>query len=180
MRVLIPLAEGFEEIEFTTIVDILRRAGLDVVTAGLKPGLVEGRSKVKVMPDAALDDVRLANFDAIVLPGGSPGFVNLGNDERVIKAVQEMDKAGKYVAAICGAPSVLIKAGVLEGRRATVHPAGVDELASCAQYVDERVVVDGKMVTSKAAGTAMEFALKLVEVLAGEDKVKKIQEDVLA
>jgi 4-methyl-5(b-hydroxyethyl)-thiazole monophosphate biosynthesis len=180
MKVLIPLAQGFEEIEFTTAVDILRRAGIDVVIAGLKPGLTEGRSKVKVMPDTTLDDVKLDDFDAIVLPGGSPGFVNLGNDSRVIKAVQDMDKAGKYVAAICGAPSVLVKAGVINGRRATIHPAGKDEVASCAQYVDERVVVDGKMITSKAAGTAMEFALKLVEILAGKEAVEKIKEDTLA
>jgi protein deglycase len=180
MKVLIPLAEGFEEIEFVTVVDILRRAEIEVITASLKSGPVQGRSKIKIMPDASLDDITLADFDAIVLPGGFPGFVNLGNDKRIIKAVQEMDEAGKCVAAICSAPSVLIKAGILKGRRATVHPAGKAELTSCAQYVDDNVVVDGNMVTSKAAGTAMEFALALVEVLGGVEKVEKIREDVLA
>jgi len=176
MRVLIPLAEGFEEIEFITIVDVLRRAELEVVVAGLKLGLVEGSHKVKVMPDNYLDKVEPNSFDAIVLPGGYPGFVNLGEDDRVLKIIQGFDKSGKYVAAICGAPSVLIKAGIMEGRKATVHPAGRAQLTSCAHYVDDRVVVDGKLVTSKAAGTAMEFALKLVEVLAGMEKMKMIRD----
>ena len=181
MKVLVPLAQGFEEIEALTVVDILRRADIEVVMAGLSPGPIAGSHSVRVLPDALLDDVMYSEFDAIVLPGGAPGFINLGKDERVLKIARDMDRSGKCVAAICAAPSVLIKAGVLkEGRKATVNPVGKDEVAACACYVDDRVAVDRNLVTSKSPGTAMEFALKLVEILAGEDKAKIIAQTVIA
>lgn len=179
MKVLVPLAEGFEEIEFTAIVDILRRAGINVTIAGLKQGLIEGARNVKVMPDTTIDKINAADFDAIVLPGGNPGFVNLGKDQRVLRLIQEMDKAGKYICAICGAPSVLSKAGVIKGRKATIYP-GIAEMLRDATHVNERVVVDGKLITSQGPGTALEFALKLVEALAGEEKTKKIKAETLA
>ncbi|HII06260.1 MAG TPA: DJ-1/PfpI family protein, partial [Methanotrichaceae archaeon] len=138
MKVVVPLAEGFEEIEFVTIVDILRRAEVEVVTASLEKrmrkgkgkgkekgeekekeiGTVAGSHQIKIVPDAVIDEIDPEKFDAVVLPGGFPGFVNLGEDERVLDLVRRMDKAGKYVAAICGGPSVLIKAGVVEGKKA--------------------------------------------------------------
>ncbi len=180
MKILIPMADGFEEIEFVTVADILRRAGLDVVTAGLKEGLIVGSHKIKMMPDTTLDRIRPEEFDAVVLPGGAPGFINLKNDERVLKVLQNMNKAGKYVCAICGAPSVLIRAGVLEGRKATVSPAGREEMKASTEYVDERVVADRKLITSQSPGTAMEFALKLVETFAGPEKMKEIKKQMLA
>jgi 4-methyl-5(b-hydroxyethyl)-thiazole monophosphate biosynthesis len=187
MKVVVPMAEGFEEIEFVTIVDILRRAEVEVVTASLgerkgpgqEIGTVEGSHGLKVVPDAAIDDIDPEEFDAVVLPGGFPGFVTLGNDERVLDLVRRMDGAGKYVAAICGAPSVLIKAGVVEGKRATIHPAGRKDLRD-DQYVDDRVIVSGKLITSKAAGTAMEFALRLVGEFVGEERMRKLAEEILA
>ncbi len=136
MRILIPLANGFEEIEAINVIDILRRADVEVVTAGLKDGLVEGSHKVLVLPDTSLDNIDFRDFDGLVLPGGAPGFVNLGNDERILKMAREMDQAGKYVAAICAAPSVLIKAGVLQGRKATVSPSGKAQVAACADFSD--------------------------------------------
>ena len=168
MRVLIPLANGFEEIEAINVIDILRRADVEVVTAGLKEGLVEGSHKVLVLPDTSLDNIDFRDFDGLVLPGGAPGFVNLGNDERILKMAKEMDRAGKYVAAICAAPSVLIKAGVLQGRKATVSPSGKAQVAACAEFSEDRVVVDKNLITSRSPGTALEFALKLVEVLMGQ------------
>lgn len=179
MKVVVLLAEGFEEIEFVTIVDLLRRAGVQTVTAGLKEGLIEGSHGIKMLPDVSLDQIDSRDFDALALPGGYPGFVNLGEDRRVINLVQEMDRAGKYVTAICGAPSVLIKAGVTEGRKATINPAGRGQLSS-EQYNGDRVVVDGKMITSQAVGTAMEFALTLVEVFAGKEASKKLKSEILA
>ncbi|MCL0047886.1 DJ-1/PfpI family protein [Dehalococcoidia bacterium] len=179
MRVLVPLVEGFEEIEFSTIVDILRRAELEVITAGLKEGVIDGSHGVKVIPDTLIDRVSAGDFDVIVLPGGYPGFVNLGKDERVLELVREMHGKNKYVAAICGAPSVLSKAGILEGRKATIHP-GVKDMLSGAQHVDERVVVDGRIITSQGPGTAMEFSMKLVEVLVGKPRVEQINGEVLA
>ncbi|MHC1567384.1 MAG: DJ-1 family glyoxalase III [Candidatus Syntropharchaeia archaeon] len=179
MKVFVPLAEGFEEIEFSTIVDILRRAEADVTTVGLKENPIEGSHGVKVFADISIDNLKPEEFDAIVLPGGYPGFVNLGEDQRVLDLVKKMYEDGKYVAAICGAPSVLSKAGILEGKKATIHPAVVDMLTS-GEHVDERVVVDGKIITSMAPGSAMEFAMKLVEIFFGKEKVEAVNEEVLA
>lgn len=179
-RVLVPLAEGFEEIEAVNVIDILRRAGIDVVTAGLKDGLATGSHKIAVLPDTGLNKIDFRDFDGLVLPGGAPGFVNLGNDERILNMAREMDRAGKVVAAICAAPSVLIKAGVLQGRRATVSPSGKAQVQACADFSEERVVVDKNLVTSRAPGTALEFALKLVEVLAGREKMEEIRVQTLA
>ncbi|HOV82796.1 MAG TPA: DJ-1/PfpI family protein [Methanothrix sp.] len=180
VRVLVPLAEGFEEIEAVNVIDILRRAGIEVVTAGLKDGMVTGSHKITVQPDTDLNKIDFRDFDGLVLPGGAPGFINLGNDERILNMAREMDRAEKLVAAICAAPSVLIKAGVLQGRRATVSPSGRAEVQACADFSEERVVVDRNLVTSRAPGTALEFALKLVEVLAGREKMEEIRAQTLA
>jgi 4-methyl-5(b-hydroxyethyl)-thiazole monophosphate biosynthesis len=179
MKIIVPLAEGFEEIEFSTIVDILRRAGADVITAGLKEGAIEGRSGIKMIPDFSIDKINPDEFDVVVLPGGSPGFINLGNDERVINLVRELYRKDKYVTAICGAPSVLSKAGVLKKRKATIYP-GCKEMLGDAKYLDERVVIDGKIITSQGPGTAMEFSMKLVEVLFGREKMEEVNGEVLA
>jgi 4-methyl-5(b-hydroxyethyl)-thiazole monophosphate biosynthesis len=187
VKVVVPMAEGFEEIEFVTIVDILRRAEVEVVTAclderkvpGQEIGAVEGSHGIKFVPDAAIDEIDPEEFDAIILPGGFPGFVTLGEDERVLDLIRRMNGAGKHIAAICGAPSVLVKAGIIEGKKATIHPAGRKDLTD-DQYVDDRVVVSGKLITSKAAGTAMEFALRLVGELIGEERMRKLAEEILA
>ena len=168
------------QIEAITVIDFLRRADIEVVVAGLKDGLIEGAHKVKVQPDASLDRLDPGEFDGLVLPGGFPGYVNLEKDDRILNIVKQMNTTGKCVAAICCAPSVLIKAGILQGKRATVSPSGKANVAACAQYSEDRVVVDGNLVTSRSPGTAMEFALKLVEVLAGEGKMKQIRAQTLA
>lgn len=180
MRILVPLANGFEEIEAINVIDILRRGEVDVVTAGLKEGLVEGSHKIKVLPDTTLDKIDYRDFDGLVLPGGAPGFINLGNDERILNMIRKMDKAGKIVAAICAAPSVLIKAGVLQGRKATVSPSGKAQVEACASFSEKRVEVDGNLVTSRSPGTALEFALKLVELLAGKEKMMLVKAQTLA
>jgi 4-methyl-5(b-hydroxyethyl)-thiazole monophosphate biosynthesis len=180
MKILMPLAEGFEEIEAIIAVDILRRADIEIVVAGLKEGLVEGAHKIKMLPDTHLDKINQSEFDGIILPGGSPGFINLGNDDRILRMIRQMNKDGKYIAAICAAPSVLIKAGIMAGRKATVSPSGKAQMQACARYSEERVVVDGNLITSQSPGTAMEFALKLVEVLAGEEKMLQIKAQTIA
>ncbi len=179
-KVIMPLAEGFEEIEAVNVIDILRRADIDVVTASLKDGMVTGSHKIAVQPDTSLNKIDFKDYDGLVLPGGAPGFVNLGNDERVLNMAREMDREGKIVAAICAAPSVLIKAGVLQGRRATVSPSGKAAVQACADFSEDRVVVDGNLVTSRSPGTALEFALKLVEVLAGREKMDLVKAQTLA
>ncbi len=110
MKAIVPLAEGFEETEFVTVVDILRRAEVEVITASLIGEIVTGAHSIKILADASLQSIDPMIFDAIILPGGFPGFKNLGEDERVLRMLREMNKAGKYIAAICGAPSVLAKA----------------------------------------------------------------------
>ncbi len=179
MKVIVPLAEGFEEIEFATIVDILRRAGINVTVAGLKEGTTEGAHGVRVTPDTTIDKVNTGDFDVVVLPGGYPGFVNLGESEKVLKLVKEMYEGNKYVTAICGAPSVLGKAGVIQGKKATIYP-GMENTLTGAQPSEERVVVDGKIITSRGPGTAMEFAIKLVEVLAGRSQAEEVKQSALA
>lgn len=166
--VLVPLAPGFEDLEATTIVDILRRAGVEVITAGLAPGLVQGSRGMRVQPDANLDDVMQREFDMIALPGGMPGSEHLKNDPRVQALLKRMAAAGRYTAAICAAPMALAAAGLLNGRRATSYPGVVDGMDLPGTiYLTQPVVVDGKVVTSRGPGTAMDFALALVELLMG-------------
>lgn len=174
--VLVPLAAGFEDLEATTIVDILRRAGIEVVTAGLEPGLVQGSRGMRVQPDATLDEVLEREFDMIALPGGMPGSEHLKNDARIQALLKRLSAAGGYTAAICAAPMALAAAGLLDGRRLTGYPGLVDKLEPPgATYLADPVVVDGKLVTSRGPGTAMDFALSLVELLAGRQKRDQVE-----
>ena len=178
-RVLVPLAPGFEEIEALTVVDILRRAGAEVVIAGTLEGAIEGRNGIKVVPDTTLDSALKDNYEMIVLPGGKVGTENLKKDKRVERIVKEMHSEGRLVTAICAAPTVLSKAGVTKGFTVTSHP-GVREELKGEKISDERVVKDRNIVTSQGPGTALEFAFKLVEVLFGAEKVKEVNRGVLA
>ncbi|MBI5394353.1 MAG: DJ-1/PfpI family protein [Verrucomicrobia bacterium] len=180
-KVLIPLAPGFEEIEAITVIDILRRAGIEVTVAGTQPGVIEASRKTRHVPDCTLDEAmgRADDFDMIVLPGGQPGTANLRADSRVKMLIELFRARTKFTTAICAAPTVLSAYGVLAGRRATSHP-GVRGTLEAGQVVNERVVVDGLVVTSQSAGTAMEFAFKLVEVLCGKDKAAEVNEGVIA
>jgi 4-methyl-5(b-hydroxyethyl)-thiazole monophosphate biosynthesis len=166
-RVLVPLASGFEEIEAITIVDVLRRGGIEVVLAGSTEGVLEGSRGIRVEPDTTLDDVDPAAFDAIVLPGGMKGALALMADERVLAAVRELHAAGRLTAAICAAPMVLAKAGIVDGKRITSHPSVRDRLGEAVVCADPRVLREGSVLTSQGPGTAMEFALALVRELAG-------------
>lgn len=177
-RVLVPLAPGFEEIEALTVVDILRRAGAEVTVAGTVPGLIEGRSRIKVLPDTVLDNTG-ADFDMIVVPGGAIGAQNLRKDQRVKTIIEALMQKGKVVAAICAGPTVLSAIGVIDGRTVTSHPTARHELQG-GNVIDERVVVDGNIITSQGPGTAMEFSYKLVETLFGKEKVNEVNSGVLA
>jgi 4-methyl-5(b-hydroxyethyl)-thiazole monophosphate biosynthesis len=180
-KVLVPLTPGFEEIEAITVIDILRRAGVDVVVAGTQSGPIEASRKTRHVPDCTLDDVHAGDFDMIVLPGGQPGATNLRHDPRIRRIVEMLQAKGRHIAAICAAPTVLSAYGILEGRTATSHPSVRDEVAAGAKAVsDQRVVVDGPIVTSQAAGTAMEFAFALVGILCGADKAAEVNRGVLA
>lgn len=168
-RVLVPLAQGCEELETVTITDILTRAGVEVVTAGLDEGPVKASRGMTLLPDTTLDAVVDETFDMIVLPGGLPGADHLNNDPRIHTILKRLSAEGKYTAAICAAPKVLAQAGLLEGRTATCYPGALDKMNLPKVDVQlDPVVVDDKVITSRSAGTAMDFALTLAEQLMGE------------
>jgi 4-methyl-5(b-hydroxyethyl)-thiazole monophosphate biosynthesis len=173
-KVLVPLADGCEELEAVTIVDLLRRGGIDVVTAGLRPGIVKASRGVQLVPDATLDAALQDSYDMVVLPGGMPGATHLKDDARILDLLQKMAAAGKYTAAICAAPMVLAEAGLLNGKLATSYPGFLDALPGVTVSA-EAVVRDGQVLTSRGPGTAMDFALALVEVLAGSDRRRQVE-----
>ncbi len=174
-KVLVPLAQGCEEIEAVTVIDLLRRAGIEVISAGLTEGPVRASRGVALIPDMSLNEALKVDFDMIVLPGGMPGSEHLKNDTRIINLMQQMASAGKYVAAICAAPMALHAAGLLENRTATSFPGVLDRLPGSHRYSNEDVVVDDNIVTSRGPGTAMDFSLTLIELLLGKNKRKEVE-----
>lgn len=175
-RVLVPLAQGCEELEAITIIDLLRRAEIEVVSAGLTADSVTCSRGVVIVPDVALENVLDEHFDMIVLPGGLPGADYLEDDTRIRQLLQNIRQQGGYIAAICAAPKVLASAGLLADKRVTSYPGVVDKMELPAtQYVDQAVVSDGKVITSRGPGTAMDFALELIEKLSGKERRKRVE-----
>ena len=176
-KVLVLLAQGCEEIEAVTAIDILRRAGIDVKSAGLDAQPVRASRGTVLLPDGTLEQLQHESFDMIVLPGGQPGTDNLDRDARVRALLQKMARDNKYTAAICAAPKVLANAGLLDGKNATSFPGVLDRMNLPNVKLNTAPVVrDGLVVTSRGPGTAMDFALELVEVLAGKDKRNSVEE----
>lgn len=182
-KVVVPFTNGFEEIECVAIVDILRRAGVQVCLASLDGKPATGRSGITVDPDAALAMVMDEDWDMVVLPGGLPNAHLLRDDANVKALVSRLSSQRKSVAAICAAPAALAAYGVLDGRRVTSHPGTegeVRERAPSAVYVDEAVVEDDLLVTSRGAGTAVPFALRLVARLCGHGQAEKVRAAIVA
>ena len=175
-RVLIPLAEGCEELEAVTVIDLLRRAEIEVVAAGLKDGPVRGSRNTVLVPDTQLDSVMDQEFDMMVLPGGLPGAQNLDADERIHELLKRYHAEDRFAAAICAAPKVLANAGLLDGRSATSYPGavGIEDFPEI-DLLNVPVVVDGKVITSRGPGTAMDFALQLIESLVGKAKRDEVE-----
>ena len=173
------LADGFEECEGLLVVDLLRRAGIHVITAS-----VMGRKEilsshqVTLLADACAEEVDFRNADVVVLPGGRPGTTHLGENSIVCKQCTAF-AADKYVAAICAAPSVLASLGLLVGKHATCHPA-VEEKLSGAIVTGEPVTVDGNIITGQGLGAGIPFALKLVEILTGKETADRIAAAICA
>ncbi|MCL4315674.1 MAG: DJ-1/PfpI family protein [Gammaproteobacteria bacterium] len=175
-KVLVPLAQGCEELEAVTIIDLLRRAEITVVSAGLDAGPVRASRGTRLLPDATLDEALKQDYDMVVLPGGQPGSDNLNRDPRVHALLKRMADSGKFTAAICAAPSVLAHAGLLKGKHATSFPGVLEELSHSGVILqDQPVVKDGKIITSKGPGTAMDFALELIELLSGKEKRAQVE-----
>ena len=173
-RVLVPIADGTEEIEAVCIIDVLRRAGVAVTVASVGALQVTASRGVKLVADCLIDQCRRESYDMVVLPGGIPGAENLRDSEVLVEIIKAQREAGGWLGAICAAPAVVLAAhALLEGCRATAHPAFVDRLEDQTR-VEERVVVDGRCVTSRGPGTALEFALRLVALLCGEDKAREV------
>lgn len=175
-RVLVPLAQGCEELEAVTIIDLLRRAGIEVITAGLDDQPVTASRGVRLLPDTSLDNVVNDNFDMIVLPGGLPGADNLAEDERIINLIQAQAASNKPVGAICAAPKVLAKAGVIEHKAITCYPGSVDpESAPSTKILRKPVVIDSNIITSRGPGTAMDFALTIIEKLLDHEAREQVE-----
>jgi 4-methyl-5(b-hydroxyethyl)-thiazole monophosphate biosynthesis len=173
-RVLVPLAAGCEEMEAVTIIDILRRAGIEVVAAGLEEGPVTGSRGTRILPDMTLDDALHSEFDMVVLPGGLPGSDHLAADQRLTRLLKRMNESGRFVGAVCAAPKVLARCGILKGRKATAFP-GVLQAESHPDISSDPVTRDGTVITSRSAGTAMDFALALTEILAGRETRDEVE-----
>lgn len=177
-KVLVPLAEGFEEIEALAVVDVLRRAKIEVIIAGLLPGPVTSARNISILPDTTIDTINSAGFDMIILPGGQPGTDNLNADSRIHRLLAEFSTAGKLIGAICAAPIILAAAGLLTGKRVTSYPSYRDRLNG-ATYDDRSVVTDGNLITSQGAGTAISFALTIVTRLSGAHAATEIAQAMI-
>jgi 4-methyl-5(b-hydroxyethyl)-thiazole monophosphate biosynthesis len=173
-RVLVPLAPGFEEIEAVTIVDVLRRAGVTVDVAGTVAGPITGSHGITVTPDRPLAGVDADAYDLIALPGGMPGTVHLREDAEVLRVLRDAAARGRATTAICAAPIVLAAAGLTAGRALTSHPSVAAQLVD-ADYREATVVEDGPVITSRGAGTAMEFALALVARLVDAATAERLR-----
>lgn len=178
-KIAVFFADGCEEIEGLTVVDMLRRAKLETVTVSIMGrNEIHGSHGITFLTDTLFENTQIASFDAVVLPGGMPGTTNLGAHEGVVSAVKEFAAGGKLVAAICAAPSVLGQAGVLQGKKAVCHPGWEDKLTG-AVVLQENAVTDGNIITSRGMGTAIDFSLALIGALADEQTVSDVRKGIV-
>lgn len=175
------LADGFEEIEGLTVVDLLRRAGADIQTVSVTGNrMITGSHNICVMSDVLFEDADFSDDDMFVLPGGMPGTLNLKAYKPLCGLLDTAYKAGKYVAAICAAPTVLGSLGMLKGRKATCYPSpDLQAQLSCAEYLEVPVVTDGHVITSRGMGTAIDFSAVLIEKLFDCETAQKILESII-
>ena len=178
-KVLVILAEGFEEVEALSPVDVLRRCGAAVTVAGLGSLQVKGAHGVPVICDSLLDDVASVAYDAIVLPGGMPGAANLHASATVNDIVKKTFRRGNYVCAICASPAfVLAPTGILEKKKVTCYP-GCETVAPQVSFGKYRTVRDGNIITAAGPGTALEFGLLIAEALFGTEASSKVHSDMI-
>ncbi|MDO4595238.1 MAG: DJ-1/PfpI family protein [Tissierellia bacterium] len=176
-KIIVFLADGFEEIEALTVVDYLRRADIKVDTVSIKDDLeVIGAHDIKVISDKKITEINKDEYDGLYIPGGLPGATNLRDDKRVVQMAKEFNDSKKIVAAICAGPIVLDKARVLEDKKATSFPSFKEKLENLKEYEDDKiVVVDDNVITARGAAVAVYMALTLIEKLCGEDKKEELK-----
>ena len=173
------LAEGFEEIEAMTVVDVLRRAGVDTsIVAVSSTKEIKGTHNITVIADKTFDEIDNNAADMLILPGGMPGTTTLEKHEGLKELIKEFYQKEKYIAAICAAPSILGKMGLLESSMATCYP-GFEKYLKGAIHTEDLVIKHKNIITSKGPGTAMLFALELVEILVGKEKVEELKESMI-
>lgn len=178
IKVLIPLAKGFEEIEAVSIIDVLRRADIEVIIAGVGRETVCGAHNIEITTQCLVSEVKSDELEMIILPGGWDGTKGLADDKDVQRLLQEMDAKGKMIGAICAAPYALHKAGVLK-HNYTCYPSVEDEIRLDGYTADKVIVTDGNVMTSRGPGTALCFALAIVEILKGKETAKALKEGML-
>ncbi|MCX5687505.1 MAG: DJ-1/PfpI family protein [Candidatus Omnitrophica bacterium] len=179
-KAIILLATGFEEIEAVTVIDILRRAGIELTIAGLDGINITGSHGITITANKKLGGL-LPDFDAVIIPGGMPGALHLHNSSEVNDFIKKMHSIGAIIAGICAAPSVIMAPiGILYDKTATCYPGDQIDFGKNTRYENKAVVIDGNIITSQGPATAMEFAFAIVEKLIGEDTVKKLRKHTLA
>ena len=172
-------AEGTEEIEFVTIIDLLRRSSIDAVSVSITGKTqVSGAHGVSIVTDTTFEEADYDKCDMIVLPGGMPGTLNMAAHKGLTDKIKAFDKAGKRIAAICAAPMVLADCGILTGKKAVIYPGMEDQLGD-AEVSSERVQCDGNIITSQGPGTAMEFALEIIKTIKGPQTAEEIKKELL-
>ena len=180
MRIIVFLADGFEEVEALTTVDYLRRVDVKVDMVSITQNReVKGSHDIPVMADKTIDQIdSIDGYDGVIIPGGMPGATNLRDNSRVIEIVKDMARANKLVAAICAGPIVLKKAGVIEGKSITSYPGFEDQLSG-GIYQQQGVVRDGNIITARGPALAVDFAITIIEYLLGQEKADELKKRIL-
>ncbi|MFW6007416.1 MAG: DJ-1 family glyoxalase III [Bacillota bacterium] len=179
-KILVPLAPGLEEIEAVSSIDVLRRAGLEVITVSInEKEEVKGDHGITLKADDLIENIDAENLDGIVLPGGMPGAENLKNTKKLLDMIQKVNDNDGLIAAICAAPMVLEEAGVIKDKDATSYPGFGEKMPSC-NYQEKEVVKDGNIITGRGPGVALKFALQIVEYLLGKEKADELKEKMIA
>lgn len=176
--IVVCFAEGTEEVEALTVVDLLRRAQLEVVIAGLSGDVISGSKGIRILPDCRIDEIESENVEMLVLPGGMPGTTNLLADGNVDRLLREVYLAGRPIAAICAAPMILGQKEYLVDKKAVCYPGFEDHLLGAQIQTGAKVIVDGNLITSKGLGTAIDFSLALIEKLKGKAVAETIRKQI--
>ncbi len=177
--VYILLGTGFEEVEALAPCDLLRRAGIDTKLVGLNGGLITGGHGIRVQTDCALPDVRLEDMQMLVIPGGLGGVASVRACDEAMQLLRQAHQAGKYIAAICAAPTILAELGIADGHLCTCYPSMQDQMGSAILLQDAEAVQDGKLITGTSAGTAIAFALQLITALRGKEAAEEVAQGIV-